>query len=165
MSTVKYFQLSENAFTQFSDMWTGLVTFPSECQGNCQLLHQRSLYQLQCIAYIWNEKEINGPFFGSSRIEDIFYEAMLWHNMNCELSPPLTTHLITQLHEILIFCLCSYYTVVYGAVTCYIYCQWWFNFACLVRYWNCIHTRVQTTCAEVKRDNITCHMRFYKLQL
>ena len=37
---------------------------------------------------------------------------------NCELSPPLTTHLITQLQEILIFCLCSYYTVVYGAVTC-----------------------------------------------
>jgi len=60
-------------------------------------------------------------FFGSSRIEDIFYEAMLWRNMSCELSPPLTTHLITQLHEILIFCLCSYYTVVYGAVTCFIY--------------------------------------------
>jgi len=57
------------------------VTFPSEYQGNCELLHQSSLYHLQCIAYIRNEKEINGPFFGSSRIEDILYEAMLWRNM------------------------------------------------------------------------------------
>jgi len=26
-----------------------------------------------------------------------------------------------------------------------------------------MHTRVQTTCAEVKRDNIICHMHFLQI--